>query len=441
MAAGLHLDNGAGGPCDLQPRLFTGADNGAEGPSRFRSRRCPSRSPGKCFGPAWGTPAPIEDHLLEVSEQNSFFIESVISVYQDLAAEKTEIDLDDLPSSPEGAVNALLDHRRTPQRALATALATVQVFDRKLYEHLAYVLSVELGILHYRDFVESFIVEALDERLSRTHDLLTKAVRLSPEDASIREVALEAATNHLLARCEENGRREHQAVLGILRGIIEGWGSVEAAPDHSIETLIDAGYILHDAGFSNELQSIVASAPAASQPSIAAASTFFEALASRRTAGVDAAIERFERVKSRGMRLGRHRHSVDLELAYLRELGGNYFQAREEFKQLAEETEPFNPTDRAQLRARLYYADILIMDGDFREGSRVCRKPRCCRLPRNSQLGRVGPPPGPCLSLLLPARGRGEPVSAGVAQNPGGARDDGETAHEPCGGLLLVRTR
>ncbi len=98
---------------------------------------------------------------------------------------------------------------------------------------------------------------------------------------------------------------------------------------------------------------------------------FIEAMSTRRIAGVDAGLKRFERLEGRKRRLGRHLHSLHLELAYLREIRGNYHRARNDFSRLARQAEPFDPTDRTQLRALLYHGDMLTMDGKFREGSRV----------------------------------------------------------------------
>jgi hypothetical protein len=45
--------------------------------------------------------------------------------------------------------------------------------------------------------------------------------------------------------------------------------------------------------------------------------------------------------------------------------------ARQRFRELDEQAVPFDPTDRAHLRARLYHADMMINDGDLLQASRV----------------------------------------------------------------------
>ena len=313
----------------------------------------------------------IKARVLKVSKRNPLLIESLVSVCVELASENGEIAVDDIPSSPKGAVKGLLDHHRAPQRALAAALATVQIFDRKLYEHIAYVLSVELAVLHYEDFVDSFVIEPSSDGLHKTHDLLTDVVRGSDDEANLRSVALEATTKHLLTRSRKDGRREHRAMLAMLRKVIAGWDSVEEMPEHCVEALIDVVYVFHDAGFWNELASIASSARA-SQPAISTTVAFVRALTSRRRVGVQRALTRFEEIDSSKRRLlGRHERSIELELAYLRELRGNYPAARDQFEQLSEQAKPFDPRDRTQLRARLYHADMLTMDGHFRKGSSV----------------------------------------------------------------------
>jgi tetratricopeptide (TPR) repeat protein len=316
---------------------------------------------------------PIEERLLEISRRTPFYIESAIRLYLDLAEEK-EVEVTDLPSTPKGAVTKLLDHRRAPQRALATALATGRVFDRNLYQHMADVLNVELAVLHYQDFIDSFLTEHVSGTLYKFHDLLTDAVRESPAEKALRGVALEAATDHLWARCQERGRTEPDTVLALLRGALEGWASLNEVPRRSVEALIDIGYVLYDAGFSNELMALASKHKRRQRHSITLVLDFLEAVSTRRIAGVEAGIKRFERLRNRKRRLGRHLHSLELELAYLRELRGNYPRARSDFLRLARQAEPFDPTNRTQLRALLYHGDVLTMDGRFREGSRVLQE-------------------------------------------------------------------
>lgn len=309
----------------------------------------------------------IEAQVLRVSRGQPLAIESLINVCVDLWRENGEINVSEIPTSAENAVESLLDHHRTPQRALAAALATVHVFDRRLYEHLAYVLSVELGILHYDDFVESFVVERVGSELCKTHDILTEAVQGAPDHRYLRQVALEAATEHLLARSRREGRREYQTMLALLREVIAGWDSVESVPEQSVETLIDVAYLFYDAGFWNELASI-ASGAKVTQPALVEVVSFVRALTSRRRVGVKWALTRFERLRAH-RHLGRHGRSVELELAYLTELRGNYASVRTEFARLSEQAKPFDPTDRTQLRSRLYHADMLTMDGRFRRAA------------------------------------------------------------------------
>ena len=322
-----------------------------------------------------GVSIDVEDRILAVSGRTPFFIESLVDFCVNRREEKGAIGVRDVPSSPEKAAVKMLDHRRRPQRALAAALATVQVFDRKLYERLSQLLSVELGILGYPGFVDSFVVSPVSADLSKTHDLLTAAVRDSKEEAQLRQVALEGATAHLLARSRKDGRRESQAVLSILRGVIAGWDSGRKMPTHSVETLIDVAYVFHDAGFWSELASIVSDSKPASRPGVRSAVDFIEALTTRRLSNVKSGIERFERMTPRSRDLlGRHGGSAKLELAYLRELAGEYPRARKEFRRLAKEAEPFDPNDRIQVRSRLYHADMLTMDGKLIQGSDLLHK-------------------------------------------------------------------
>ena len=97
----------------------------------------------------------------------------------------------------------------------------------------------------------------------------------------------------------------------------------------------------------------------------------FRGLVARRSTGVGRAIELLDTLAPRLEILGRRQLSAEVEIAYLNELAGDYRRARVEFARLNRRAKPFDPFDRGQLRSRLYHADMLIMDGQFHEGSRL----------------------------------------------------------------------
>lgn len=313
--------------------------------------------------------------LLESSGRLPFFLRTVIEVY---AEERRDGRLDParLPSTPRGAVAHLLKHLEPEERELAFALATVQMFDEATYEELAWRLHLTPGLMRFERFLDWFFVEKVSQEgvslpLYKTHDLLTAYVRGADEHAGIRRRCLEAATDSLLARCGDGACRHTNGLLLMLRALIFGWESVERMPQTAVEKLLDAVYLLYDAGYWNALTLIVSDADRQSTRTIAAVSAFVSALTARRVDGIPAGIRGFESLAIRSAELGRHRDSLELELAYLREIAGDYPGARVRFRRLAAATGRFDPADRTQRRSRMYHADMLIMDGDFPGAARL----------------------------------------------------------------------
>jgi tetratricopeptide (TPR) repeat protein len=160
-------------------------------------------------------------------------------------------------------------------------------------------------------------------------------------------------------------------VLPIFRAVLAGWYSTKDMPTNSIEALVDVGFLVYDAGYWNELASIGSESSLEVKHPAEGVSELFLALTARRTVGMDIALDRFNHLIPRSHLLGRHHLSVELEAAYVRGLAGDYAYAREKFRRVAEQADPFDPSDRTQRRARLYQGGMLLMDGAFQESSRL----------------------------------------------------------------------
>jgi hypothetical protein len=299
-------------------------------------------------------PPEIEHHILKASERIPLLLTAIGETYEHLSSENEHVEA----------------------RRLAMTLAAVQVFDESLFRYLVHELRLPVDVFEFTPFTKRFFVEKIalePHRLYKTHDLLTTSVR-SSRDAQIRRASLELATRHLLSRCQDSGARSHEVVLAFFFALVAGWQATDEMPRQSVEQLVDAGYLLYDAGYWNELASIVPKESPASEHPVTAICDLFAALAARRVVGIDSARERFARLEARASVLGRHERSVELELAYLTELTGDYATARDDFRRLNELTthhDEFDPTDRTHMRARLWHADMLIMDGELKDGSRL----------------------------------------------------------------------
>jgi hypothetical protein len=270
----------------------------------------------------------------------------------------------------EDPVAYLLAHLGEPVRELVAAMASVQVFDRELFEELSRELQLGVNVFAFDAFVRSFFVEELGSGLHKTHDLITGFVRDAEATEAKRRRALLVVSEYLVRRCLRNDLKDIKNFMPILSATVTGWYSVASPPVKAIEALIDTGYLLYDAGYWREIGSLPLN-EGDRDHSASIAAEFLTALTARRIHGVDRARELFAALDGRVSDLGRHQESFELEDAYLEELGGDYESARQRFSHLEGQIDRFDPTDRLHVRSRLYLADMQIMDGELAAGARL----------------------------------------------------------------------
>jgi hypothetical protein len=313
----------------------------------------------------------VENRLIEASRRLPFFLEAAIDAYELRARADPLISVDQLPTSPDTAIAHLLDHLGADHRTLAIALAAVQTFDRQLFSHLVRTLNLPISTVEFEDFLEWFFVEGVSDGLYKIHDLLAAFVYASAVHADIRRAALEASTSYLRIACDVvSASGLIPSLLPLFRSAIAGWRATADVPTAIVEELVDIGYLLYDAGHWHELIAISHDG-ATGNEAIEVVIDFFSALSARRIEGTGRAFDLFQKLESRLNLLGRHQRSAELELAYLSEISGDYARARQEFRLLDTRNGRFDASDRISLRARLYHADMLVMDGEFVEGSRT----------------------------------------------------------------------
>jgi len=318
-----------------------------------------------------GIPQGHEDRLVEASRCVPFLLDTVVNGYAQIAPGDRPVNLDELPKTTEHALAYLLGHLPQEQSEAAVALAAVQVFDAALYRHVIGELNLKVSVPEFRSFLEWYFVERVSSELYKTHDLLTAFVRESPTETETTRSSLEAVSEHLLQRCREEGRRRPETVLPIFGAVIAGWRSTPSVPRRSMEALVDAVYLLYDAGYWNELASMVAEHVTDDEHPISALASFVHALCARRIFDIDYALERFAQLDSGSEAFGKHSFSVALEATYVYGVAGESARARNGFEQLVHATAHLPAGDRARVRSRLHYADMLMVDGNFRESSRL----------------------------------------------------------------------
>ncbi len=156
-----------------------------------------------------------------------FYIESAIRLYLDLVEE--EVEATDLPSTPKGAVIG----RRPPAGAAASSgdgardgRALIQP-----YQHMADVLNVELAVLHYQDFTDSFLTERVSGS-SKLHGFPSPTPYGSRPPRKRYGTSLRSGHRSSLGSLPGEGEQnpDHSALL---RGLFDGWISVSEVPRRS----------------------------------------------------------------------------------------------------------------------------------------------------------------------------------------------------------------
>lgn|GEM_PF-3121390 len=311
----------------------------------------------------------IEQRILDASRRLPFHLESMLSAYELEAARSEHVEPDDLPSTPDAATDRLLDHLQSTHRDLAVALAAVHVFSHPMFAFLVRDLSLQVSMLHFDELTSWFFVEELSPGLFQVHDLLTDAVLDAPRHEQTSSLALGAATRFLVDVAAHGREVGVSELLLMFHGVVSGWMSCDQVPVEAVEWIVDIGYHLYDAGYWNELESLQGSIRGST--GVATALRFLAALAWRRSGGAAAALERMDQVVDERERLGRHTRSIDIEVAYLTELTGDYDLARQQLADLDDEDAPVDPSDRISVRLRTYSADMAIMDGRFVASARM----------------------------------------------------------------------
>ncbi|MGV1008317.1 MAG: hypothetical protein ACOYBY_06875 [Dermatophilaceae bacterium] len=318
----------------------------------------------------------VEDRLLVASGRIPFYLHVSIGVCRALLRDHGAVDVAALPSTSPGMVERLLDHLTEAQRTLTVAVASVQYFDEGLFKHL--VRDLELGDLRFdiADFREWFFVAKVDRSVSQTHDLLTDFVRRGAEMSQIARRALASATQHVELRINHGERINQWAGDGdrlvlLFRAIVGAWQQVGNCTQEATEALVSIGYALYDDGYWRDLNALPVLDDPQGEQAARLVAQYFAALSARRSEGPLVAIKRLELLEHQRALFGKYQTSFTIELAYLREISGDYTYARGRFREMNEAITSFDGTRRDHIRTRLYYADMLTMDGRLLEASRL----------------------------------------------------------------------
>ncbi len=263
----------------------------------------------------------------------------------------------------------LIEHLKKEQQDLAVALGIVQNFSENLFDFLVQDLNLQVSSFEFESVTSWLIIEPIsieedtDIPIYRCQDVISQAIRSSEQLMSKRLKVLLSATKYLHNAVDDEVIENPYSLLKILKGIQTGWASSDKVSEEALELLLDVYYAFYDSGYWNELTAI-SPKEISSGNLIYVLNSFFEALATRRNLGVVQAKNLLNSLQDK-VPSGKFESFFELELGYINGLAGDYTSARRQFLKLCTTLVPFNPERRDHVRSRLYYGDMLIMDGDF----------------------------------------------------------------------------
>ena len=304
------------------------------------------------------------DALTDLSKRIPFYIEILVNEYLRLETINGSVEISDLPKSTNDAVNRFVSHLEEPIQKLVIALANIQFFDRELIYSIIRSLNLKIDFVEIEFIFSYFFIEpvSIQANLYKTHDLLTDFVRNSISVSEIKRLSLEKMVESLLLRNPEV--QKNHSLLSIYVGACAGCTVTDGDTSPLFGHLVEMGYRLYDAGYWRELvqveKEIVFEETRTDGDLIMA---FFSAVSVRRFVSVDAGLAALDILLQYRKRFGAQTLALDIEVAYLAELSGEYQWAREEIKRIHFACIPFDPNQRFHYRSLLYYADFLSMDG------------------------------------------------------------------------------
>lgn len=311
----------------------------------------------------------IIDHIVAVARGLPFYIEGCIRDYEYERRPGGHNLLPRLARTREEVLDRMFSHLSKEEREGLTAVAIVGVFDERLFRGIIRSLNVPLSFAFWDDLVVMYFVTCVagHDGLYQTHDLLTDFVRRHKRYRTCASLAFDAVTQDVLLRCHSNPT--DTTVLPLFTAALDVARTRAGLSDYATERLIDIGYLLYDAGMWRELAACSNGELVRRPRSGDVIAHFFWALCARRQHTVDVSRQALYEVESYQTLLGNHAPSLDLERGYLEELAGQYDKSRKLFASLHQSTQIRSAPERTRVRAALYYADMLIMDGSLKRAS------------------------------------------------------------------------
>lgn len=260
-------------------------------------------------------------------------------------------------------MDVLAEHIPESAHPLLPLLAASGMFNLEILANLVREFSISLTHFEQKKLLELSFVERCKESppFYKLHDLLITPLlrKIDTEEASrCLKVLLAYAQRALLGG-------EHEVAQTIFSMVVNALHVTGLNDIHLNEKSIDLAYSLYDTGYWREMEDIVSSAEKIGC-SASAVSEFARALCWRKLRPASETVGAFLRLNTYLGMIGRHRLSVETELAYARSLTGQYDEAARQFRELYNSV-LYQPLTRNVRRVHLVFGDILTLQGRFRQ--------------------------------------------------------------------------
>lgn len=306
------------------------------------------------------------DSMVQSSKGVPLFLDLCVDVYNSkYHLGQTILETDFIFQSEQDLVINFLNHLSSNHQEALKILSVVGLFNSSVYRHLIKSLSLKCTILEYDSLCNKTLVDYLhsETELHKVHDVIRANVFaiLSPTQT---EVILNSYFDYFSYK----GLYEHKnrQLISILRNGFEIIESQRSHPPHikQIESIIDILLFLHDNGWWIEIRIVLNSIKIENQV-LRNIITLAEGLCLRRTRSISSGIKKLTEIKTISKQLGKHRYTLESELAYMYSLSGEYDKAYISFKSLYDSLNHDFMNERFYKKTTIQYADILMLKGDF----------------------------------------------------------------------------
>lgn len=303
--------------------------------------------------------------LLEITNCIPFYVQLVCAISSDDRSVQSDIKFYVESNTKQQVVERFLNHFSREVLFLIISLSIVQFFDTALFNFFLREFQIPFVVLHFREMTDMFFVESVRPQLGlyKTHDLLTDHVEKHHLYQNVSQTAIRAALSHLRIQLHTNSNSttclfKYVGILNSLRYTKQIEPSISA-------DIFECGYRLYDIGqwdsMANELSRIDHQFRGVGY----FVAAFFHALSIRKTQNIKNGLIALNSLADDWPDFGSYTPCLEMEKAYLLEISGNYDDAANIFSHLKNSLGEFDPTSLMHIRLRLYYADILAMQGSY----------------------------------------------------------------------------